>query len=274
MDKLPVKHKSSEEDYGFVSGLLKARESQFISPSTIDSIFALNNVNDIFSILPERRYKFAKESKDSLEFEKLLFKSYIEELEEIKKYLPEDYLLLFLLSIHSVIYKIDFLNLNKDKSSFSENIEKLVRISRNGTDFSKVISSYIVDKFNISEEIRAYLNKEECKTYYKGGNISEESLKSIFNSSFSQIPFQIKNTLWSNFLLKDIFKKKSIFELALSFENYWRTILLKLGEMKRNEPYGLDYVVSYFLRFLIEILNLNKAYIYIQYNVLIEGTNE
>ncbi len=271
MDKQLITHKCSEEDYGYVSGLLKARELQFIIPSEIDSFFALRDTNEICDRLPEQRYKYKfKGVKDSLEFEDLIFKRYLEEIKEIEKYLPEQYLLHFFSSIHSVIYKFDFSKLDEGPlPAFESNLKMLIKIAENGTEYSKVISSYIVDRFNILEGIRAYLNEEDCKIYYKGGNISNKSLRLIFSSNFSQIPLEVESTLWSDFLHKNLLKGKIDFEFIFNFESYWLSILYKLGEMKKNEPYGLDYVISYFLRFLFEILNLNKAYLYTQYDVIV-----
>ena len=70
-----------------------------------------------------------------------------------------------------------------------------------------------------------------------------------------------------DFFLKNSPVKKINFNLILNFDNYWFNLLESLAEEKKEEPYGLNYVISYFLRFLLEILSLNKIFLSLQYNI-------
>lgn len=263
-----TQHLAKEEDYAYASGLLKAREELFISKEELSSFNSFKNTTELLQHLEGKRYLFKGKIEDSLDFENILLKRYLTELSEIVEIIPENYLLNFISLIHSVIYKFDP-NIFKSVSSvnFKDNLKELTLVSQAGTDYTKKISSNIVDKFNISEQFRALLNNEECKIYYESGNISKESLETLFSSYFSNIPHQVENSLFKKFFLKNSPVKEINFNLIFSFENYWINLLESLAEEKKEEPYGLNYVISYFLRFLLEILNLKRVFILLQHDV-------
>ncbi len=268
MTKKTIKHLAKEEDYAYASGLLKAREELFISKEELSLFYSFKNTAELLQHLEVKRYLFKDKIEDSLDFENILLKRYLTELSEIVEIIPENYLLNFISLIHSVIYKFDP-NVLKSGSTanFKENLKELTLVSQAGTDYTKKISSHIVDKFNISEQFRALLNNEKCDIYYESGNISKESLEILFSSYFSNIPHQVENSLFKEFFLKNSLVKEINFNLIFSFENYWINLLESLAEEKKEEPYGLNYVISYFLRFLLEILNLKRVFILLQYDV-------
>jgi vacuolar-type H+-ATPase subunit C/Vma6 len=268
MTKKTIKHLAKEEDYAYASGLLKAREELFISKEELSLFYSFKNTAELLQHLEGKRYLFKDKIEDSLDFENILLKRYLTELSEIVEIIPENYLLNFISLIHSVIYKFDP-NVLKSGSTanFKDNLKELTFISQAGTDYTKKISSHIVDKFNISEQFRALLNKEKCEIYYESGNISKESLETLFSSYFSNIPPQVENSLFKEFFLKNSPVKEINFNLIFSFENYWINLLESLAEEKKEEPYGLNYVISYFLRFLLEILNLKRVFVLLQYDV-------
>lgn len=268
MTKKIIQHSAKEEDYTYASGLLKAREELFISKEELSLFYSFKKTAELLQHLEGKRYLFKDKIEDSLDFENILLKRYLTELSEIVEIIPENYLLNFISLIHSVIYKFDP-NVLKSGSTanFKENLKELTLVSQAGTDYTKKISSHIVDKFNISEQFRALLNNEKCDIYYESGNISKESLEILFSSYFSNIPHQVENSLFKEFFLKNSLVKEINFNLIFSFENYWINLLESLAEEKKEEPYGLNYVISYFLRFLLEILNLKRLFILLQYDV-------
>ncbi|HOJ16084.1 MAG TPA: hypothetical protein PLC43_02805 [Caldisericia bacterium] len=263
-----TQHLAKEEDYAYASGLLKAREELFISKEELSLFNSFKNTTELLQHLEGKRYLFKGKIEDSLDFENILLKRYLTELSEVVELLPENYLLNFLSLIHSVIYKFDP-NIFKSASTvnFKDNLIELSLIAHTGTGYTKKISSHIIDKFNITEQFRARINNEECNIYYESGNISKESLETLFSSSFSDIPSQIDSSLFKDFFLKNSPIKEINFNLIFSFENYWFNLLESLAEEKKEEPYGLNYIISYFLRFLLEILSLNKIFLSLQFNI-------
>lgn len=268
MTEKAIQHIYKDEDYTYASGLLKAREELFLLKDEFDLLKSLNNTYEIIQHLEGKRYTFKEKNIDSLSFENILLRRYLEEIEEITESLPEKYLLSFFAIIRSLIYKPEPKLLKLDSSkNFEDKLRELIQISKKGTIYTKEISSCIIDKLNISEQFRALLNKEKSNIYYESGNISKIALETLFNSLFSEIPYEIQNSRWQTFFYKYSPLKVIDFNIIFNFENYWLDLLESLAEEKRGKPYGLDYIISYFLRFLLETLNLQRLFLLAQYKV-------
>ena len=104
-------------------------------------------------------------------------------------------------------------------------------------------------------------------TYYTGGNISEDSLNRLFDSNFAQIDLSWIQTQWMDYIEKEKPVKAYDFTFMFRFETYWWQLIWKLIKEPSYENTGLDYVISYFGHFILEIEILKKLYICTRYQL-------
>ena len=192
----------NSEEYCYISGLLKVKEINLFRTSEYETLFNFKKLSEVLKFLSTNNYSINERMKDSLEIEDNLWNKYYRELSEVKKFLPEKYLIYYLKSFQQIIYnkenKID--NPQNRKSEFKEELNSFYKLSLKGTSYTKEIADYVLDKFNLSEYVRYVIFKSDKKFEpYKEGNLNINSISELYNPSNKFLPEQFKNTYWYGF---------------------------------------------------------------------------
>jgi len=263
-----IKNTVPDYEYGYLSAYLKSRESHFLSTESITSLYRSVTLEEIFHHLSQTRYSTIPFTLDPKDFENYAWGFYFSEMEEIKPVLPENYILFFLERLHSVIFSQEEIFSFLENEDFNKRLLSFVTLALNGTVYTKKLSSYIVDRFNMFESIRRTIEPSfSTHTYYTGGNISEDSLNRLFDSNFAQIDLSWIQTQWMDYIEKEKPVKAYDFTFMFRFETYWWQLIWKLIKEPSYENTGLDYVISYFGHFILEIEILKKLYICTRYQL-------
>jgi len=260
----------SSEEYGYISGLFKVREINLFTISEYDTLLNFTNLSEALKFISTKNYSINENMKDGLEIEDNLWNKYYRELSEVKKFLPEKYLIYYLKSLQQIIYKKEN---KKDKpqkheTEFREELNTFYDLSSNGTSYTKEIADYILDKYNLSEYIRSMIFKSERNIeFYKEGKLSIDSISELFRSTNTFIPDQLNNTYWYDFFKMNYPIVKIDFNYLYDLEKYWFNVFNSLSTYPENQPYGFDFVLSYFLRLIFEIIKLNKIILSLMYDL-------
>ncbi len=258
-----------KEQHGFLSGFFKAREYLFLSPDTQSLIVQAETLDQWSGYIANGRYaKTIAKLNDPKAFESALWETYFNELKQARNQIDEPYLTKYLTYFHSIIFsqkEIAF-DLRAEKI-FEERLAQWVDLSLHGTNFTKKLSSYAVDHFNLAEFIRSQFHQDTMPPYYAHGNLPKSSLKVLFDSQFQHIPKDIIFSLWHPFVEKEKPAKKINFDLILRLEYFWLDVMWNIFEEPLKEPYGIDYLLAYFLRFMLEIENVKRHYFRLKYGL-------
>jgi vacuolar-type H+-ATPase subunit C/Vma6 len=276
MNKKEFMQSLPDEEYSYISGLLKVRENLLINRIELDSILNLNSLEDILRFLKTKEYPTKEKMKDTLEIENSLWRKFYNELSVVKKLLPEKYLIYFLRSFQEVIYSKNNNNYEKEKDDieFRDKLYKFHKISSGGSAFTEDISDYLLDKYNLSEYIRSIIyNTDHEIIFYQKGKLSSNSVIQILNPQNSIIPDEVKNSYWFDFFNLN-YPIKIDFNFINNLEKYWFKILYTLTGYQKYRSYGFDFILSYFIRLLLEIININKIILSNIYGLPLDLTME
>lgn len=258
-----------KEQHGFLSGYFKAREYLFLSPDEQLWIAQAETLDQWAGYISNGRYaKAVTKVADPKDFEFTLWETYFNELAMARLHIDEPYLTRYLTHFHSIIFaqkEIAF-DLRAEKL-FKDRLAQWVDLSLLGTEFTKNLSSYAVDHFNFTEFIRARLHEEIEAPYYPHGNILKSSFAVLFDSKFQQIPKDLLFTLWHPFLEQEKPVKSLHFDLILRLEYYWLDVMQKIIEEPLREPFGIDYLLAYFLHFMLEIETVKRHYLRLKFHL-------
>ncbi|MCK5848627.1 MAG: hypothetical protein KAH01_05465 [Caldisericia bacterium] len=267
-DKPIIQNGLKDYEYGYISSFLKAREEIFLNSSAVKNLYQSVTLKEIFKNLQNSRYSSIKMTLDAKDFENALWSFYFKEMEGIAKILPEEYINVFLEKFHSVIFSQEEISTLLLDKPFPERLRAFQEVAEKGTDYTREVSSYIVDRFNFFKCIRnkANSNDEEIPLYF-GGGISDTSLHFLFKSNFETAEMDLTQSFWMTFIEKERPVKKYDYSFMYRYESYWWTIFWRLMKEPNWESSGPDYIISYFGRFIMEIEMIKKLYICTRYSL-------
>lgn len=265
---MSITHRSPEEDYSYLSGYLKARECLFFSSESIQRQFQLFNLHELEKLLVSNRYPVKEVMNDPQAFENVLWGVYFGEIKTIRSLLPEAYLSKYIHLLHGVLFLQD----EEDSVAlgsklFMTRFKDFMHHSLSGTDMTRSIAKYMADRFNFLEQFRAKQNPLSVPPFYPGGNISESVIHQLIQSEFTDVDIEITETDWITFINQERPLKKMDFNFLNRFDIYWWHILRTFTDTFQMQAYGMDYVISYLLRFIREIELLKRIYIYAKYKL-------
>lgn len=268
MNKLLLHHKSSES-YGYLSGLFKAREGLFLNAGDGLMMRQTQNMEDFLAFLSSKRYHRAVSlAGDPKAFENGLWEVYFDELKMAMKHMDEPFLTTYLTHFHSIIFSQEEIAYDEmAEKHFDQRLQDWVSLSASGSDFTKKLSAYAIDRFNITEAFRSQIHQSEEYPFYAGGHFQQEELNLLLKSHFQEIPKELLFTHWHKFFEKEKAYKKINFDLILRFEYFWFDLLKKLLEDPLMHPYGLSYILAYFLYFMLEIESIKRHYLCLKYDL-------
>ncbi len=270
-----IRHQVPEEDYSYLSGYLKAREGLFYSPEAIQRQFQLFDLVELEKMLSSNRYPVKEVMNDPKAFENTLWGVYFGELKTIRALLPETYLSKYIHSLHGVLFLQDEgETVELGCKLFMTRFEEFMAISLTGSEMTRSIAKYTADRFNFLEQFRTKLNPLSIPPYYSGGNLSEKAIQKLIQSEFSDVDITITDTDWISFIIQERPLKKIDFDFLNRFDIYWWHILRTFSDDFQAQAYGMDYIISYLLRFVREIELIKRIYIYAKYKLPTELLKE
>jgi vacuolar-type H+-ATPase subunit C/Vma6 len=257
------------DNYGYLSGYFKARENLFLKSSDLDVMRQAQNKQDFLAFLSSKRYQLAvSHADDPKDFEDALWKAYFDELKTAQKYMDDSYLTDYLSFFHSLVFTQEELStMDLTEELFEQHLQDWKEFSSKGTVFTKKLAQYVIDRFNINEVFRSKIHHQEIFPFYEGGQLSHEDLDELFNSNFQHIPQKILFSIWHSFFEHEKPLKKIDFNLILRFEYYWFDLISKLLEEPLREPYGINYLLAWFLYFMLEIQTINRNFLRLSYDL-------
>lgn len=265
---MEITHRSPEEDYSYLSGYLKARENSFFTAETIQRQFQLFDLIELEKLLVSNRYPVKEVMNDPRAFESVLWGVYFGEIRMIRSLLPETYLHKYIHYLHGVLFLQDEdQSVELGSKLFVSRLADFMAISQSGTDMTRSIARYVADRFNFLEQFRTKQNPLSVPPFYPGGNISELVVHQLIQSEFSDVDIEIYNTDWIDFINQERPLKTIDFHFLNRFDIYWWHILRTFSDTYQIQAYGLDYVISYVLRFIREVELLKRIYIYAIYKL-------
>jgi vacuolar-type H+-ATPase subunit C/Vma6 len=259
----------SRESYGYLSGLFKAREGLFLSASDGLMMRQTQNIDDFLAFLSTKRYHGAVSfAKDPRAFENGLWEAYFEELRTARRHLTDPFLTTYLTHFHSIIFSQEEISYDAmAEKQFYQRLQEWVSLSNTGSEFTKNLSEYAIDRFNITEAFRSQIHHSEDYPFYGMGHFKQAELNTLFLSHFQEIPKDILFTHWHKFFEKEKAFKTINFDLILRFEYFWFDLLKKLLEEPLMHPYGLSYILAYFLYFMLEIESIKRHYLCLKFDL-------
>ena len=270
-----IRHKVPEEDYSYLSGYLKAREGLFYTTEAIQRQFQLFDLTELEKMLSSNRYPVKEVMNDPKAFENTLWGVYFGELKIIRSLLPEAYLSKYIHSLHGVLFLQDEEEkVELGSKLFMTRFKEFMAISLAGSEMTQSISKYTADRFNFLEQFRSKLNPLSIPPYYSGGNMSEKAIHQLIQSEFSDVDIMITGTDWISFIIQERPLKNIDFDFLNRFDIYWWHILRTFADTFQIQAYGMDYVLSYLLRFIREIELIKRIYIYAKYKLPTELLKE
>jgi vacuolar-type H+-ATPase subunit C/Vma6 len=270
-----TKHKSPEEDYAYLSGYLKAREGLFFTSETIQRQFQLFDLVELEKTLSSHRYPVKEAMEDPQAFENVLWGAYFHEVKIIRSLLPEEYLSQFIHHLHGVLFMQDEeKTVDLESKRFIHRFDEFMTVANLGTDMTRSIAKYVADRFNFLEQFRHKVNPESIPPYYQGGNVTEKAINQLIQSNFDEVDIAFFETDWMDFILQERPLKSIDFHFLNRFDIYWWHILRTFTDQNQTKAYGMDYIISYLLRFIREIELLKRIYIYAKYKLPTELLKE
>jgi len=269
LNEIIVKKVQRSERYGFLSGFFKARESLFLCLSDLNSLAQAFEMEDLMNLLSGKRYAGAiHRQADPRDFENALWEVYFEELKVARQYLDDPYLTTYLTYFHSIIFSQEEIAYDEiAQKQFDQRLSYWVALSSKGTPFTRELSAYAVDRFNITELFRSRIHQKDEYPFYPHGNLPKSSLEALFDSRFQHLSKEILFSRWHAFFDNEKAYKSLSFELILRFEYFWLDLIDSLLESPMREPYGINYILAYFLTFMLEIESIKRHYLRLKFGL-------
>jgi hypothetical protein len=250
-------HHLPEEDYTYLSGFLKAREMRFLKTADFITMSRFMTLRELFDFLPKFGYSIHSIELDPVVFENYLWKSFDEELTGLVRTEPEPFLSGYLKSLRKIIFwkaeKTDFPN--------------FLTLSKQGTDFTVYISSLLIDRFNFFEKIRSIHDQASDWHFESEGHFTKEIINQLFDSSFQSIDIGVSYGSWKHFIDKESPVKDFDFSFTSRLDLYWKATLEQTYQSVYYQTYGLDYCISFFLKWILEIEAITKVYFTLRFSL-------
>lgn len=250
-------HHLAEEDYAYLSGFLKARESRFLSVSDFITISRFMELQEFIDFLPQHQYKINSNYTDPVHFEESLWKSFYNELNDIARVEPEPFLLPFINAFQKLLF---WKSSNEVFISFRE-------LSNNGTELTKNIAHSLIDRYNFFEKIRSLNDASLDWDFETGGKVTKQSINQLFDSHFHDIEIGDVYLNWKPFVIQESSVKTFDFNFTNRLDTFWKALLDSYIKTTTYQTYGLDYCISYFVRWALEIEAIMKVYFTLRFGL-------
>jgi hypothetical protein len=103
--------------------------------------------------------------------------------------------------------------------------------------------------------------------YQPEGNLSKETINQLFDSSFLSIELGTSYDAWKTFIEKESPVEKFDFNFTTRLDSFWKLALFKSYQESYYKIYGLDYCISYFLKWILEIEAITKVYFTLRFSL-------
>jgi hypothetical protein len=250
-------HRVADEDYAYLSGFLKARESRFLKSVDFVTLSRLMTLQELIDILPKFGYRITHDGQDPVVFEHLLWKNFLDELSSMDRLEPEPFLVPYLDAFRKILFwKSDdqvFLN--------------FISLSKNGTDLTMELARLVVDRFNFFEKIRAIHDQSNHWHFEKEGHFTSKTIDQLYDSSFQSRDLSLSYIPWKQFFDNESPVKEFDFDFTTRLDTYWKSIILKSLQLATYQTYGLDYCVSYFVKWILEMEAITKVYFTLRFGL-------
>jgi hypothetical protein len=250
-------HRAVEEDYAYLSGFLKAREVRFLKAADYTTLSRLMTLQELIDILPKFGYRVSNHGQDPVVFEGSLWKNFLEELSSMDRLEPEPFLVPYLDAFRKILFW------KSDDQVFSS----FITLSKNGTDLTKELARLVVDRFNFFEKIRALHDKSTDWHFEKEGHFSQETIDQLFDSSFQSLDLSINYAPWKHFIDIESPIKEFNFDFTTRLDTYWKSIMETSFHLASYQTYGLDYCISYFVKWILEMEAITKVYFTLRFGL-------
>lgn len=252
-----IAHRVAEEDYTYLSGFLKAREIRFLKASDFVTLSRLMTLQELIDILPKFGYRITHNGQDPVVFERLLWKNFEDELNSMDRLEPEPFLVPYLDAFHKILFW------KSDDQVFSN----FISLSKNGTDLTIELASLVVDRFNFFEKVRSIHDQSTHWHFEEEGHFSKETIDQLFDSSFQSRDLSLTYQSWKQFIDKESPVKEFDFDFTTRLDTYWKSIVEKSLQLASYQTYGLDYCISYFVKWILEMEAITKVYFTLRFGL-------
>jgi len=255
---LPISsHSVPPEDYAYLSGFLKARETRFFKKEDFIAISRLMNLSEFLDYMNKHGYKILSSVEDPAIFEDYLWIPFKNEIASVEKLAPEEYLITFVTLFRKILFwKRDDLLLSDFKL-----------LSKNGTSLTLLLSKLVIDRFNFFEKIRSILNKTIDWSFEEGGNLDQTLINAIFDTYLKSIDISKQYYTWKPFFEKECNLKQYDFDFMNRLDSFWKSIIETSLITAYWQTYGLDYCISYFVKWFLEIESLTKVFFTLRFGL-------
>jgi hypothetical protein len=214
-------------------------------------------LQELIDILPKYGYRITHDGQDPVVFEHCLWKNFENELSSIDRLEPEPFLLSYLDAFRKILFwksnDQDFLN--------------FITLSKNGTDLTRELARLVVDRFNFFEKIRSIHDQSSHWHFEKDGHFTSEIIDQLYDSSFQSRDLSLDYKPWKKFLDKESPVKEYDFDFTIRLDTYWKSIMESSFQLASYQTYGLDYCISYFVKWILEMEAITKVYFTLRFGL-------
>lgn len=245
------------EDYAYLSGLLKARETRFFKTEDYIALSRLMNLSELTDYMNKHGYKIRDSLQDPKVFEDYLWIPFKNEILSVEKLVPEPYLITFITLLRKILFW------KRDDQLLSD----FKIISKNGTSLTLFLSKLVIDRFNFFEKIRSLLNKSIIWLYEPGGNFNQTTINQIFDNCLKKLDLTKQYFTWKPFFEKEASNAQFNFKFMNRLDTFWKSTIENSLNTSYKQTYGLDYCISYFVKWFLEIESLSKVYFTLRFSL-------
>lgn len=255
---LPITtHFVPPEDYAYLSGFLKAKEVRFLNSEDYVVLSRLMNLTELVDFMNKHGYKIHYTVLEPAQFESNLWIPFKNEIYSVSNLVPEPYLVAFIILLRKILFW------KRDERLLTDFKE----LAKKGTVFTQSLSKLVIDRFNFFEKIRSLLNKSPDWHYEEGGNFDLSSLNQIFDTSLKNLDRTKEYYAWKSFFERESSSAVYDFDFMKRLDTYWKSIINITLIQPNKLTYGLDYCISYFVKWILEIESLLKVYFTLRFTL-------
>jgi vacuolar-type H+-ATPase subunit C/Vma6 len=252
-----LSHYLAEEDYTYLSGFLKAKEVRFLKTADFVTMSRFMALQELFEFLPKFGYHVKANELDPITFENNLWESFEADLAGINRLEPEPFLSNYLENLQKIFFW------KPDLSSFST----FATLSKHGSDFTRKILGLVIDRYNFFEKIRSIHDQSSSWIFENGGFLTKNTIDQLFDSSFQSLDLGISYDVWKEFIDKESPVQEFDFSFTSRLDVYWKSTLEEAYLKVYYQTYGLDFCISYFLKWMLEIEAITKVYFTLRFSL-------